>query len=439
MHLQRLERQALATRGIVRGDRSMNVKCQSCDTNGQVSDEALSRTVLWVCNGCSVRYLVSSRGMRKAPTPPPPPRPLPVAGRPRPQDPVGESAPKPAPASASAPEFAQPVHATARADGWLADMAGEPKETPASSALPLLNVRASTYPVMHIRVNDPLWRRPALLASAVAGLLVGLAAYGMRFTREQAANYTPTMATAAVAHQESGAPATPHENEASPVVNEVGNGVVMKEPARPPARSMESTKSHGAEAQGAEALKPSRRTRPHAATRSQPARAARAEAFSSTAPPIAASAAAVQEPQPEVLSKEAQPKAEAQSLSEAMTIAAEQREAPGAGEPQAKAQPASTSNGAFDGYTPFSRDSALSALSVAATSAARCRSTEGPFGTARVAVTFAPNGNVTTAVVEGPPFAGTPVGSCIALTFREARVSPFSGAPVTVRKSVRIF
>ena len=53
-------------------------------------------------------------------------------------------------------------------------------------------------------------------------------------------------------------------------------------------------------------------------------------------------------------------------------------------------------------------------------------------------VTFAPSGNVTSAQVEGPPFAGTPVGGCIASAFRSAKVPPFSGPPVSVSKSFNI-
>jgi hypothetical protein len=52
-----------------------------------------------------------------------------------------------------------------------------------------------------------------------------------------------------------------------------------------------------------------------------------------------------------------------------------------------------------------------------------------------VAVTFAPNGSVTTAVVDQPPFAGSAVGGCIAGKFRGARVPAFGGAPMKVGKS----
>jgi hypothetical protein len=38
----------------------------------------------------------------------------------------------------------------------------------------------------------------------------------------------------------------------------------------------------------------------------------------------------------------------------------------------------------------------------------------------------------------GPPFAGTPVGGCVAGVFKRARVPAFSGDPVTVSKSFSI-
>ena len=60
-------------------------------------------------------------------------------------------------------------------------------------------------------------------------------------------------------------------------------------------------------------------------------------------------------------------------------------------------------------------------------------------GRAPMSVTFSPSGRVTAAVVAGySPLAGTTVGSCIARVMRSARVSPFKGAPVTVRKTVII-
>jgi hypothetical protein len=53
-------------------------------------------------------------------------------------------------------------------------------------------------------------------------------------------------------------------------------------------------------------------------------------------------------------------------------------------------------------------------------------------------VTFAPSGRVTQANLQGPPFAGTATGSCIAKAFRSSSVPPFEGDPVTVSKTVNL-
>ncbi len=59
-------------------------------------------------------------------------------------------------------------------------------------------------------------------------------------------------------------------------------------------------------------------------------------------------------------------------------------------------------------------------------------------GTASVSITFAPSGRVTSANLQGPPFAGTPTGGCIANTLRHAKVPAFSGEYVTVTKTIVI-
>jgi predicted Zn finger-like uncharacterized protein len=87
---------------------------------------------------------------------------------------------------------------------------------------------------------------------------------------------------------------------------------------------------------------------------------------------------------------------------------------------------------------PFSKASAISALTGAAGSAGGCKKPGGPTGTGKVQVTFAPSGRVTTATVMGAPFAGTAVGGCVAGAFRRAKVPAFSGNPVTVSKSFAI-
>ncbi len=86
----------------------------------------------------------------------------------------------------------------------------------------------------------------------------------------------------------------------------------------------------------------------------------------------------------------------------------------------------------------FDKGAASAALNAAAGQAAGCKQEGDPSGSARVQVTFVPSGRVTSANVQGPPFAGTPTGGCIARAFRSASVPPFSGDPVTVSKTVSI-
>ena len=86
----------------------------------------------------------------------------------------------------------------------------------------------------------------------------------------------------------------------------------------------------------------------------------------------------------------------------------------------------------------FDRGAAMSALSAASGAARGCKKDDGPTGTARVRVTFSPSGSVVSASVDGPPFAGTSVGACIAAAFRGAHIPPYDGPPQPVSKSVSI-
>lgn len=89
--------------------------------------------------------------------------------------------------------------------------------------------------------------------------------------------------------------------------------------------------------------------------------------------------------------------------------------------------------------TPFDREAAANALAQAAQeAAASCRKPGDPTGTASTTVTFAPSGRVTTALLSGPPFAGTETGSCIAAALRRARIPAFAGEKVTVGKTIII-
>jgi hypothetical protein len=101
--------------------------------------------------------------------------------------------------------------------------------------------------------------------------------------------------------------------------------------------------------------------------------------------------------------------------------------------PTKQPQPTEASEVAFD------KSAAASAIAARKGSAAGCKQEGGPTGHAKVSITFAPSGRVTTANIAGPPFAGTPVGGCVASKFRSATVPPFSGGPVTVHTTVAIF
>lgn len=82
---------------------------------------------------------------------------------------------------------------------------------------------------------------------------------------------------------------------------------------------------------------------------------------------------------------------------------------------------------------------AQSTLREGAEAAKNSKADGGPTGTAHVTVKFAPTtGLALSAVVKGPPFAGTSVGSCIAGSFRTARVPPFDGPPASVDTTVVI-
>ncbi len=85
----------------------------------------------------------------------------------------------------------------------------------------------------------------------------------------------------------------------------------------------------------------------------------------------------------------------------------------------------------------MSRGAALSALAAAASRATACSNPDGPSGSARAMVTFSPDGPVTDVSLPAP-FAGTPVGSCVASAFRSAHVPPFSGGSVTLPQSFRV-
>ena len=87
---------------------------------------------------------------------------------------------------------------------------------------------------------------------------------------------------------------------------------------------------------------------------------------------------------------------------------------------------------------PFDKDAAAAALARAASAAGACRTAGDPSGIAQVSVTFSPSGRATRAIVDGPPFAGTKTGGCIASKMRGSKIPSFTGSRVTVKKRVVI-
>jgi hypothetical protein len=85
---------------------------------------------------------------------------------------------------------------------------------------------------------------------------------------------------------------------------------------------------------------------------------------------------------------------------------------------------------------PFDKEAARIALEVAGARAQGCRKATDPSGTARIVVTFAPSGRVTSATVSGEPYAGSETGGCLASAFRGAIVPAYAGSPVTVSKTI---
>lgn len=111
---------------------------------------------------------------------------------------------------------------------------------------------------------------------------------------------------------------------------------------------------------------------------------------------------------------------------------------PAENEPEPAASPTEPEPSEPPELPPFDAASANASLAAAADRASACRKPSDPSGVANVTVTFAPSGRVTTAIVSGPPFAGTPTGGCIATSMRSASVTPFGGERVTVNKTVVI-
>jgi hypothetical protein len=84
---------------------------------------------------------------------------------------------------------------------------------------------------------------------------------------------------------------------------------------------------------------------------------------------------------------------------------------------------------------PFDFTAAMNAVTARSVGPVQC----GPdaIGATAVAITFAPTGEATHAVIENGPLRGTKTGSCVVRELRQLRIAPFEGnEPATVRTSV---
>lgn len=84
-----------------------------------------------------------------------------------------------------------------------------------------------------------------------------------------------------------------------------------------------------------------------------------------------------------------------------------------------------------------SREEALQAIESMRPALERCTGGRAASTAMDVTITFAGSGRVTTATI-GLPFAGTPVGSCMALALRSARVQPFARPSYQLVTSFRL-
>jgi hypothetical protein len=80
----------------------------------------------------------------------------------------------------------------------------------------------------------------------------------------------------------------------------------------------------------------------------------------------------------------------------------------------------------------FDPNAARASLDVMNGVLASCRSPGAKTGAGTINVTFGPDGRVERAVIDEPPFMGTPEGACVSSRFKQAKMAPFEGGPGSV-------
>jgi hypothetical protein len=102
------------------------------------------------------------------------------------------------------------------------------------------------------------------------------------------------------------------------------------------------------------------------------------------------------------------------------------------------APPSAVRGPAKRGLPAFNAKAAKAAIDGIAPRLKACRYGGDPTGPASVMVTFAPEGSVSSASVTTADYAGTRIGNCIAQRLREINIPAFTGAAVTVKRSVTV-
>jgi hypothetical protein len=70
--------------------------------------------------------------------------------------------------------------------------------------------------------------------------------------------------------------------------------------------------------------------------------------------------------------------------------------------------------------------------------AKECKADGGPTGPGHASITFSGRGSAVSAVIDEPPYAGTPVGRCIEEKLKMTRIPPYTGGDLTVRRSFSV-
>ena len=305
-------------------------------------------------------------------------------------------------------ELFAPVAIPANTLSDLASVPDEPEEDEKVHAAPVLSpalspalVSAEPSPTS-VRAKEEREHgsnRGMIIGAAVLGVLI-LAGVGFFATRgDEAPASPPTNSTATAEPTEQPAPTTTAASPATGTAEPTEPAKTPEEPAEPAATETAAA------------------AQPAGTTTSEPKTVAGATPTAVPTAPAVPTATAT-------ATATAQPTATAATA----TATAEPTKAPPPKPPDTGGE-----------KPPFNKGAAASAIGALKGAAQGCKQADGPQGHARVSVTFAPSGRVTVATVTGPPFAGTPVGGCIAATFRRATVPPFSGSNVTVHTSVAIF